>query len=131
MNHQSTVTRSPEPLARPANDVATPSQISPISVGQLVRLFDRHHRFLGDIQVESIENNLILGSFKPAPDYQSVEPIFEEHVACVNDMVLSVAAQLEEKIAALGLYVTAIDGTPLRAIDDVQIGSCHFSCRIR
>jgi hypothetical protein len=131
MSNENTLQASPTPISPSANEPVGRMRETSFQPGQVARLVDQHDRFLGEIRVDSVEKSLVLGTVTPTAEYVAVEALFEEHTACVNELALSVAGELEEKIAALGLRLTALDGAALPSVHDIQIGGRYFSCRIR
>jgi hypothetical protein len=94
-------------------------------------LIDAHQRWVGEIEIERIEDNLILGTFTPGPDFPAVAAIFQKFEDAVNAQVLSVLDELDAEIAALGLRLCSPNTTKCSNVDDVQIWSDrNFTCRL-
>jgi hypothetical protein len=97
----------------------------------LVSLRDRQGRDLGRVVIERVEGDLVFGRFTPGPDYPQVERLFSEYVEAANDQLLSIVAELDERIGALGLRLHSPDAAALPAIHDVQIGEGIITFRTR
>jgi hypothetical protein len=83
-------------------------------------------RSIGELNVEEVRGELLMGTFTPGPDYPAVEPLFRAFAEIVEDQVLSLLDQVTEPIEALGIRLA--DGTP---VWDVQIyPDGNASCRV-
>jgi hypothetical protein len=100
----------------------------PLQPGQQITLRDGAGRAIGLVRVERLEGNVVFGGFTPGPCFATVAPLFADFIASANDQLFSVVAELDEKIAALGL---ALEGAGAPAIEDVQIGDETISFRVR
>jgi hypothetical protein len=98
---------------------------------QVLLLMDNLNRRLGQVTIERVEGNLVLGQFEPGPDYPAVEQLFAEYIEAANEQLLSVVGDLDATIRQLGLRLFCPGVAPLPAIDDVQIGMGRVNFRIR
>jgi hypothetical protein len=103
----------------------------PLQRQQTVSLCDRLGKTLGRVAIDRIEGDLVFGRFTPGPDYAGVERLFAEYVEAANDQLLSIVAELDAAIAALGLHLRPPEGAAIPDIYDVQIGSGLINFRIR
>ncbi len=94
-----------------------------------LELSDAAGRDLGAVAVESVEGELVLGTFSPGPDYGAVEPVFRELAEMVESFSLHRVDEAFAAIAGLGVTVR-LDGVgPAVAAGDVQIDSDGgFAC---
>ena len=102
-----------------------------LPTGQPLLLCDGHQRLLGRLVINQIEDNLVLGRFVAEPDFASVRHLFAEFVEAVNQQLFRTVDELDQEIAALGLHLGSANGTPLPAIEDVQIADEEISFRIQ
>lgn len=86
--------------------------------GRTHALTDRAGRDLGRFEVESVQGNLVLGTFVPGPGFAEVEPLFRYFEELVDHQVLSLTDQAQVPIGELGIRFA--DGPHLT---DVQIYS--------
>jgi hypothetical protein len=94
-------------------------------------LMDNLNRQLGQVTVDRIEGNLVLGQFAPGPDYPAVERLFTAYVEAANEQLLSMVGELDAAIRQLGLHLRCPDAATLPAIDDVQIGLGRINFRLQ
>jgi hypothetical protein len=99
--------------------------------GQPLLLCDGHHRLLGRLVINQIEDNLVLGRFVAEPDFAFVRHLFAEFVEAVNQQLFHTVDELDQEIAVLGLHLGSANGSPLPAIEDVQIADDEISFRIQ
>ncbi len=91
--------------------------------GQVARLTDGKRREIGQITIESRENDLIVGRFVPGSAFSAVEQLFKDFEAAADAQALSVVDRLDAAIAALGLHLRIPDGSQRVDVHDVQIWS--------
>ncbi len=91
--------------------------------GQVARLTDRKRREIGQITIESRENDLIVGKFCPGSAFPAVKQLFRDFEAAVDTQALSVVDELDAASAALGLHLRFSDGAQRINSQDVQIWS--------
>lgn len=99
-------------------------------VGQIIELLDGQDHLLGEVLVEEIQGNLVLGTIAPKPDFARVEPLFTEFVEAANQQLLYRVDELDSAIAALGLRLRLSDGVPLQDLYDLQIADYNVSFRV-
>jgi hypothetical protein len=98
--------------------------------GQTLPLLDTQHRQVGQITIEQLEGELLLGKFAPGPAFSDVEHLFRAFEQAVNHQALAKVDRLDAAIASLGLWLKPIDGSPPIPVHDVQIWSeGSISCR--
>jgi hypothetical protein len=98
---------------------------------QIVDLLDNQQRRIGQMRIERQEENLLVGTFVPGPDFPSVEPLFHAFEEAADVQALSVIDELDTAIAALGLHLCSPGAPEPMAIQDVQIWSDGgISCRL-
>ncbi len=90
-----------------------------LTASQTVTLTDSAGRELGSFAIDRVDGELVLGTFTPGPDYQTVRDIFDGFAEAVECAALSVVDQFDRQIAALGIRV--IVGTHTLPTRDVQI----------
>jgi hypothetical protein len=101
-----------------------------LNPGQTVELRDAKHRLLGHVELEGIATNLITGTFRPGPEYSTVQQLFRELEAAADSQALAAVERLDATIAALRLSISIPGSDEHLAIHDVQIWSDNgFSCR--
>ncbi|MFN8494793.1 MAG: hypothetical protein U0350_44735 [Caldilineaceae bacterium] len=94
-------------------------------------LLDAKQRWIGELEIEQIVDNLISGLFVPGPDFPAVAEIFQKFEEAVNVQALSVVDNLDAEIARLGLRLCLPDKIECVAIHDVQIWSDgNITCRL-
>jgi len=96
---------------------------------QTVDLLDRKNRRLGLVTIERVDDDFVLGSFEPSPEFAAVEPLFSELVEAANEQLFHRVDDLDSAIAQLGLHLGTANGAPLPAISDVQIADGNISFR--
>jgi hypothetical protein len=103
----------------------------PQGAEQIVDLLDTEQRLIGQMRIESREEDLLVGAFVPGPAFPSVEPLFRAFEEAVDVQALHVIDELDAAIAALGLRLRWPDAPEPMAIQDVQIWSDGgISCRL-
>jgi hypothetical protein len=99
--------------------------------GQVAQLIDGRRRQVGEIMIDSRENELIRGTFVPGPAFPAVEQLFRDFEQAADSQALSVVDELDTAIAALGLCLRSPDGSQRTRIHDVQIWSDgSITCRL-
>ena len=98
---------------------------------QIIDLLDSQQRQIGQMRVESQEDDLLVGTFVPGPAFPRVEQLFRDFEEAVNAQALHVIDDLDAAIAALGLHLCWPDAREPIAIQDVQIWSDGgMTCRL-
>jgi hypothetical protein len=104
--------------------------IMQIHTGQVLELFDIQERQIGQMTLESWENELVQGSFIPGPAFPAVERLFRDFEEAANAQALAIVDRVEATIATLGLRLHGPGGEQIE-VEDVQIWSDGgISCRI-
>ena len=100
-------------------------------VNQTVSLTDPQGRDIGTIVVESIRDDLLLGTFTPGPDYAAVRPLFLDFEEAADAQALGVVDEYEKEIEGIGLHIRPRGDAVVR-VYDVQIWTDGgVSCRFR
>lgn len=98
---------------------------------QALQLTDGQRRNIGEVQIDSQEDQLLTGEFAPGPDFSRVEELFQQFEEAVNVQALGVVDRLGEQIAALGLQLYSPEQRQSVKIHDVQLWSDGgFSCQL-
>jgi hypothetical protein len=98
---------------------------------EILWMTDGQGQCLGQVVVENVEEELLLGQFTARPEFASLERLFAEHEDLVNHQVFSLAEEMEAAIEALRLTLRSPDGRENYAVEDVQIMRGHdLSCRL-
>ncbi len=87
--------------------------------GEVIELLDSSGQGLGNITVEEIRDELVLGRFFPGREFAGIRHLFLEHEKYVNEQVFSIVDELEGDIADLELQIGS--GGNREGIHDVQI----------
>ena len=95
-------------------------------------LFDNRDRWLGQVRIEGIQPDWVLGKLIPSPAYAQVEQFFRDFEDAVNQQGFTQADELyEANIEPLGLQLRSANGLPPIDIRDVQIMNVrNFCCKI-
>jgi hypothetical protein len=97
-----------------------------------LHLIDAEQRQLGQITIECMDEDLVLGTFAPGPDFPKVEDLFHNFEEAVNLQVLSIVDELDAQIGALGLRLCPSEESEPIRVYDVQIWSDgNVTCRLR
>lgn len=97
-----------------------------IQLGITHQITDSNKHDLGQFQVETAEGNRLLGRFRPGPDFATVEPLFRDFEELVNDQILSLTDEAQDRIHELGIQFD--DGTLLTDVQFYSNGAA--SCRL-
>lgn len=97
---------------------------------QQLELLDGHRRALGRVEIECVQDDVAFGRFTPGQEFALVEGLFAEHLEAANNQLLSLVADLDRKIASLGLSFRAADGTEVPPVVDIQIGQGTINFRL-
>ena len=93
-------------------------------------LLDGSGRVLGGVTVDEIRGQVVLGTFREAPAFQEVKPLFQEFVEAVNQQLFSHLDDLDARITALALRLQSAGHVQLPEIGDVQIEGENISFRL-
>jgi hypothetical protein len=103
--------------------------MKPYAVGDQLTLTQPDGTPLGVADIDSVDGPVVLGSFRPTPEFGRVSALFHEFEECVEFAALAVLPDIERRIADLGLRIQRA-GEPGIRIDDLQIFTDGgFSCR--
>ena len=87
----------------------------------MLTLLDGQNRPLGQVEIERVEGDLLLGKFQARPEFAAVAQLFHEFEEAANSQGLALVEKLDRTIAALGLTLRLPDGSRSVDIYDVQI----------
>jgi hypothetical protein len=97
---------------------------------QVVQLDDAAGNRIGQMVIDQLEGDLVMGRFVPAEGFARIKPLFDEFNELVDNQILSLLDEVDARIDALGLHLCA-EGDLMPAIYDVQIGGGTINFRLR
>src|SRR5687767_2091463 len=98
--------------------------------GHELLIQDAQQRTLGRMTLETVNGDLLSGTFAPGEAFVAVEQLFKDFEEAVNAQALRTVDSIDAAIAELGLRLTATDGSQSIQVHDVQIWSDGgISCR--
>ncbi|MCI0637929.1 MAG: hypothetical protein L0Y70_02575 [Gemmataceae bacterium] len=112
-------------------DLPTSAPLELPQPGQKYSLLDSNYALIGEVAIQMHKNGWYFGAFTSAPGFEKVKALFEEHTEIVNDQVLSLIDDVEQKIAALGLHLLVDGGGRVPPICDVQIGNNSINFHVQ
>jgi hypothetical protein len=97
---------------------------------QQLELLDGQKRTLGRVIIDQVQGDLVFGRFTPTQEFARVERLFAEYLEAANEQLLCAVADLDRKIASLGLSLRGADGNDVGPVADVQIGEGTINFRL-